>query len=431
MSNPSRISPPFGGYQPSFLTRSRPQALALAGLLALCTPLAQALTFTEALALAEQHSPALQAQSAVVAGSQAALPAASTLPDPRLTLGVENLPISGADRYSLTRDFMTMQRIGLMQEVPNSAKREARTLAAEARTRREQTALAGARLQLRQSLTRAWWATRSVGQRMAVLDEMVTENQRLQDTLLARVSAGSAQASDLLMARQEALALADRRDDLQRDEAKARAALQALVGARAAEALADDAPLATPDAHTLHEQMPRHADLAVFAAMRDMAQAELREAQAESRGDWAWEVAYSKRGSQWGDMVSFQLSMDLPWQKKRRQEPMVDVKLRELDRIEAERLATHRKHAQELDEQLAELQALERQHERVSGAGLALARERAQLALSSYQSGRADLGMVLAARRDLLELRLRAIDLQAQRVDLRARLDNLSLDTAP
>ena len=46
-------------------------------------------------------------------------------------------------------------------------------------------------------------------------------------------------------------------------------------------------------------------------------------------------------------------------------------------------------------------------------------------------TGRADLGMVLASRRELLELRLRAIDLQAQRADLRARLDNLSLDTAP
>ena len=84
-----------------------------------------------------EQAPALTAQQAAVDGALAAQPGAATLPDPRLTVGVDNLPISGADTLSLSRDFMTMQRFGLMQEVPNRAKREARAVGAQARIERE------------------------------------------------------------------------------------------------------------------------------------------------------------------------------------------------------------------------------------------------------------------------------------------------------
>ncbi|MBK7549914.1 MAG: hypothetical protein IPI20_19900 [Rhodoferax sp.] len=53
---------------------------------------------------------------------------ASQLPDPVLKLGINNLPINGEDRFSLTRDFMTMRSVGVMQEFTREDKRRARTL---------------------------------------------------------------------------------------------------------------------------------------------------------------------------------------------------------------------------------------------------------------------------------------------------------------
>ncbi|MBC7956061.1 MAG: TolC family protein, partial [Cytophagales bacterium] len=101
-------------------------------LAALCWPAwaSAGLSFDEATHLALDQAPSLAAQHNALASAQAAQPAAATLPDPRLTLGVDNLPLSGSDRFNLTRDFMTMQRIGLMQEVPNRGKREARAAGA-------------------------------------------------------------------------------------------------------------------------------------------------------------------------------------------------------------------------------------------------------------------------------------------------------------
>lgn len=395
-------------------------------LLAVCagstlTGAAFALTYAEALSAAERISPALQAQRAALAGAVGLQGAAAELPDPKLALGVENLPISGADRLSLSRDFMTMQRIALMQDVPNRAKREARAQGAEARADRERAALELVRLQLRQGLMRAWLGAQFAGRRQAALTEVQQENRRLQDSMPGRIAAGSATAADLVMARQEALALADRSDELARDAAKARAALRRLIGPRAEEPLQDDPPLPRLEAAELRAQLAQHAELAVYPAMLGMARAEVREAQAESRGDWSWELAYSRRGRQWGDMVSVQLSFDLPWQKERRQLPLLNAKQRELERIESEREDQLRRLAQDLDEQLAELASLDRQWERMQGEGLRLAQERVALGLAGYQAGKAELGVVLGARRELLESRLRLVEIEAQRADLRAR----------
>lgn len=403
--------------------RARRTALALC-LAATAAP-AAALGLAEAQQLARDQAPALIAQRAALDGALAAQPAAGTLPDPRLNVGIDNVPVSGVDAWSLTRDSMTMQRVGLMQEVPNRAKRDAREAVAAARVERERALLAAVQLAVQREAALAWLAAWSAEARVVRLAELERENELLLATIGARVASGKAMPAEQSMARQEALALADRRDDARRDIAKARAALKRWVGARADEALSGEpAPLAI-DAAQLRAGLHRHAEIAPYAAQRAMADAEGSEADAEQRGDWAWEVVYSKRGSQWGDMMSFQLSFDLPWQRGQRQQPQAAAKRREADRIEAERDETLRRHREELDAWLAELQAVDAQRERLRGAGLQLAAERVALALAAYESGRGDIAGVLAARRDTVEARLRLVDLDAQRLALQVRLTNL------
>ena len=306
--------------------------------------LAQAgLSFDETTRLAREQAPTLAAQQLALAGVQAARTSAATLPDPRLTVGIENLPISGADRFSLTRDFMTMQRIGVMQEVPNRAKRDARSAGAQARIERERAMLAVAQLAVQREAALAWLGVYFAERRAAQLGELERENRVVQDTLDARIASGKAMPAERTMARQEALALADRRDDAARAVAKARAALRRWVGARADEALDGEPPALTVQAQTVRAGLHRHAEIAPYAAMQAMAQAEASEADAEQRGDWAWELAYSRRGAQFGDMVSFQLSFDLPWQKGQRQQPQLVAKQKEVERVQAEREETIRK----------------------------------------------------------------------------------------
>jgi hypothetical protein len=83
------------------------------------------------------------------------------------------------------------------------------------------------------------------------------------------------------------------------------------------------------------------------------------------------------------------------------------------------------KTSEEVDVQLAELQALDAQRERLEVSGQPLAAERVALALASYQACRGDLAAVLAARREAVETQLRLTELDTQRAALRVRLTTL------
>src|SRR5712691_2184943 len=87
---------------------------------------AQTLTLEEAQRRAVDRSRQLVAQDSAITASREMAVAAGQLPDPVATLGVNNLPIDTSDRFSLTRDFMTMRSVGVMQEFTRAEKREAR-----------------------------------------------------------------------------------------------------------------------------------------------------------------------------------------------------------------------------------------------------------------------------------------------------------------
>ena len=86
-----------------------------------------ALTLDEALRLAQERSRQLPAQDAAAYASRQMAVAAGQRPDPTLKAGINNLPVDGPDRFSLTRDFMTMRSIGVMQEITRGSKLKARS----------------------------------------------------------------------------------------------------------------------------------------------------------------------------------------------------------------------------------------------------------------------------------------------------------------
>ncbi len=392
---------------------------------------AQGLSYPQALQLATEQASTLVARTAAVQGAVALESGATALPAPKLLLGIDNLPINGPDRLSLTRDFMTMRQIGWMQDVPNRALRGARSDTALARTERERALLQAERVTVRREVALAWLARYFAERRLALFAELERENQLLQDTAAARVAGGSTQPADALMVRQDALALADRRDELQRDLARQRAALRRWVGDAADQPLSGTPPAFAVNAASLQAQLERHADLAIYAPMTAMAQAEAREADAAKGGDWSWGVTYSKRGSAYSDMVSVQFTFDLPLGADRRQDPQIAAKRKEAEQIEAQREDMRKRRAEELATLLAEDGELAAKRARLDQKGLSLAQERLTLVMASYQAGRAELGAVLAARKELVEQRLRGIDLEALQNAVRLRLNSFTSEVAP
>lgn len=400
--------------------------LALAAVLAIA-PGVQAATmgFEQALQLAEQRSAALAARQATSDGAHQARTAAGLLPDPKLAVGVENFPVSGPDRFSWNRESMAMRRIGVMQDVPNAAKRAAQREAAGAKVERERSMLETERLAVRREAALAWLSLHFAEKKLAAFGALELQSRLLQDTLAARVISGAASPSEALMARQDALDLADRRDELLAGVEQARALLKRWTGDQPDLSADGEAPDLQPDLSRLLGNLDRHVDLRAFSPMLAMAQADVDEARAMRQGDWGWEVAYANRARAFGDMVSFQLTFELPVSKATRQEPVIASRQKEVERLQAERDDALRRVRAEVDAQVAELQRLERALQRQQSQTLPLAQERAQVTLASYQTGRADLGAVLAARKNAIEAQLRALDLQSQVSAQQARLSHL------
>lgn len=400
--------------------------LALAAVLAIIpTVQASPIGFEQALQLAEQRSAALAARQATADGAQQARTAAGQLPDPKLAVGVENFPVSGPDRFSWNRESMTMRRVGVMQDVPNAAKRAAQREAAGAKAERERSMLETERLAVRREAALAWLSLHFAEKKLAAFGALELQNRLLQDTLAARVTSGAASPSEALMARQDALDLADRRDELLAGVEQARALLKRWTGDQPDLSADGEAPDLQPDLSRLLGDLDRHVDLRAFTPMLAMAQADVDEARAMRQGDWGWEVAYANRARAFGDMVSFQLTFELPVSKATRQEPVIASRQKEVERLQAERDDALRRVRAEVDAQVAELQRLERALQRQQSQTLPLAQERAQVTLASYQTGRADLGAVLAARKNAIEAQLRALDLQSQVSAQQARLSHL------
>lgn len=117
---------------------------------------AASLSLDEALNAAQKYSAALSANQHQVNALENMADSATQLPDPKLKFGIENVPVGGDNGRRLTREGMTMQRIGIMQDYVSSEKRErkADTLRAEAaKTAANSLAI---RAQLQRDTAQAW-----------------------------------------------------------------------------------------------------------------------------------------------------------------------------------------------------------------------------------------------------------------------------------
>ncbi|NEX91254.1 TolC family protein [Caulobacter sp. 17J65-9] len=382
---------------------------------------AEPLTFDQALQRAQTSEPGLQAQSLRVEAATSAARAAAALPDPRLAVGVENFPISGPAAGRFGDDEMTMARIGVMQDVPNTSKRRARAERAEAEI---SVAEAGRRVETREVLLAsalAWIDLHYAKRRLAALGEVEQALEPLFATAPSSVAAGASRPAQAVEPEQLMAALADRRSELDAEVGKARAALARWTGDPAADAVGEP-PTFEIDPVELRASLDRHPQLLAVAAEGRQADAEVSLAKAEKRPDWGWEVAYQRRDPMFGDMVSAGVTVSLPLFTRDRQDPVIEARLKDANRLRIEQEANRRELVAALEADLAEHAMHHDRLERARTTLVPLAKRRADLETASYGAGTASLSDVIDAFTDLAEARLELLDRESETARDAARL---------
>ncbi|NWG54744.1 MAG: TolC family protein [Hydrogenophilaceae bacterium] len=382
---------------------------------------AEPLSFADAIERARLEGPSVAAQRASVTAAERSVRPAGALPDPQLVLGLQNVPADGPDAYRLDRDFMTMQSVGIMQDMPNGAERRARRAIAAAEVDRAGAALDIARLEAELGAAEAWIELYFAERRLTVIDRLGEEARALAVAARGRLAGGAGSVDGAIAAEIEAARIDDRRADLAAQATAARAQLQRWVGDTAIE-LEPAAPQFPIDEAQLRANLDAHPNLAAYGAEAAVADANLRFARAERAPDWSWSVMYQRRAPQFSDMASVEVRIGLPLFQSGRQGPLIEARRAEVQGVEAQRTAAERQVSAMLERLLAERRATLANLSRARDMRLPLARQRAEAASGAFAGGAASAEQLILARRDALEAELDVLQLEQRLAMLGAAL---------
>ena len=381
------------------------------------------LSLQEALALASQQAPQLAAQRYGIEAAQRAIVPARELPDPKLFFGVDNLPVTTSEAFSVTSDFMTMRKIGVMQEFPRRQKRELKGQLAEQVAARESAMLIDAQAALRRDVASAWFQLYFAQRMTAVMSEQIQETTLQRDALGASLKSNRTQPADLLSVEVGLQSLLNRRAQYDKESARAKAMLARWLGPAADRPLAEFAPNSLPmQTDTLLAHIEQHPHVQSLDRQIAIAQTEASIAQASTKPDWSLEFAYAQRGPGFSNMVSVQVSIDLPIFQAQRKHPEIASKAALVGQAIQLKEDAVRSHVAEARAALAEWDSARDRVKHYDDSLLPLARDRAKSTLAAYRGGRGDLAAVLDARRMELDLKLQRLQVLSEQATAYAQL---------
>lgn len=388
---------------------------------------AQTLSLQEAQRRAVERSRQLVAQDSAVRSSREMAVAAGQLPDPVLKMGIDNLPVNGPDQFSTTRDFMTMRRIGVMQELTRGEKRDLRAQRFEREAEKGVAEKAMAAASIERGTALAWLERYYAEAMLKVVAEQIEQVKSEIAAAEAVYRGGRGSQADVIGAHSTLAALEDKASELRRRVLVGTTNLARWVGEGA------DAPLAAApametvrlDEATLDQDLLHHPEIAVLAKQEEIAVAEAKIAQASSTPDWSVEVAYQQRGPMFSNMVSVGVSVPLPWDRANRQDREVASKLAMAEQARAQREEMLRAHAGELRGMLAEWRNGRERLMRFKNDLLPLAAERSKAALAGYQGGKTGITDLLLARRNETDMQMQAVQLEMDTARVWAQLNFL------
>lgn len=376
---------------------------------------APALTLDEAIRLALSASASTKASRASVDASTQAAARADQLPDPMFKVGIDNLPVTGPDKFSTSADFMTMRRIGVEQQWVSRDKRHARAESAQRAVEVSEGAFLEKEASVQQATAKAWinvlYKQRAINLTKLIAHEM----QQDLGAVEAAHRGAKLSASDVVEARME---LIQSRDDINAAE---QALDVALIGLRRwtrldVTAVSDITPELVAHVPDIPSSELEKSHPAILNARRaiSLADAETAVAVQERNPDWTFEAGFAQRGSQYSNMVSFGITIPLTLNRAQRQDRDIAEKsaLGTKARLEYEdALIDMQAEIQALSSQLSSMKARVAQ---LNSELLPAAAEQVELATAAYRSGSGTLTGVFKAKRLSLVKRLQVNELERE-----------------
>jgi outer membrane protein TolC len=393
---------------------------------------AWALSLDEALQRAG-NAPEVAASRAGAAASAEALKAAGQLPDPRIVLTLDEFSLEGDSRYHLGD---SKRMLGLMQSIPPASRREAQRRQAEAMLEADGRMHAFTRLTARQEASLAWIQLYFLTKKEALLKQQADEIQLRQKATTATLAGGGG-ADGALESLLDKQTLDDDFDLLRRAIRLAHARLARWIGPfPETETATGELPVwlnTSPNAASVRREaasgnesaseapLDEEAELSASRARIGVANAELLMAESDKAPDWDVELGMGK-DAMGKAMMMAKVNFALPIFASSRQNPRIAAARLNLVKTEAEHAMRRVEFQRQREELLAEETALNQRLKRLNEETLPLLERKVALNEAAFSGGRGSAAAFIQARESRLSTRIRALEFEAERCSVRAKL---------
>lgn len=382
----------------------------------------------EDLALAAEPGQLAMRAHAAALGERAVV--AGDLPDPTLRIGVNNYPIQSG---GFTTEGMTSAGLIYRQTFPAGKTRSLGTTQFESLAS-EANRNADARGRNVLMVARgAWLESYFWGQSHELIVEARPFFADLATITRSLYAVGRKNQQDVLRAELELSRIDDRLIEIERQQARARAALGEWIGIAASRPIATTLPAwdDVPPFNDLRTNLATHPTLMAADAQIAAKDAGVDLADQRSKPQWALDVAYSYRdgslpsGDPRSDFVTVGVTVGLPFFSKKSVDSTLSAALQERSAAQSTKIQVERELQSRLEAEFARWQDLSRRISLYEERILVQARDHAQATLLAYQSDRGDFADVMRGYIDDLNTRIDFIRLQVERAQSYATLANL------
>ena len=386
------------------------------------------LSLKEAAALASGDQPTLAAFEREAVASEQAAAAAGTLPDPTITAGITDFPVTGDKAFSPTADNFTMYTIGVMREQVRRSRRqaEAARLTAEAVVSRMEATVQERRI--RRDVMIAWIKAVEAQAKQRLLDRLISDLDVGRQIMEAGIPTGSSTPSLALQAQAEVALAKAMQEDARGQEARARAEMARWIGAAAQRPLPETVPaLEAPKADPAH--LAQHPHLLAAEARERAAQRAVGVARADRRPNISWSAMYGFR-PEFGDLVTATVSIPLQVNRNRLQNRRIAEASARADAARLRAQDAQRELSGTYGAALADYKSAEAQLSIITGGAIPSLEASFEAAEARYAAGQGSLEAPLSIVRRYVETSLQSIAQQGRRARAAAELIYLTQDVA-
>ena len=339
--------------------------------------------------------------------------AADTLPDPKLKLGLVNVPTGS---YKLDQEPMTQSVIGISQAFPPSGLTQANANIWNALSDGQQAALIDRKFEVKRQVRRAWLELYYQHRAHELLIESESVFEQLAKITQFQYRAGRGNQQHVVRAQLELSLLKDREIAIETKKEHARVRLKKWIGPIEG-GLSMSFPVLppVPNVAIAEVSLSQHPALRVKESETLAARHKVKAEESRYRPAWMLDVTYGVREAGRDDMLTAVVKVDLPFFTGSRQDRMVDAGRAALVARQSSVREKHRVLLEKLDSSSTTYQQITERLKYFESMLLPQAKQNTEAALNAYQSGVSDFGELVRARLTELDSRLKHLRLLVDR----------------